>query len=89
MQIYSDIVTAMPQIKIEQISNHCSAFKEVLRLRALHYRRNRAGEQEDIDKHSLHFNARNNKSILGAVRVICRCHGILESERFYPHSLGT
>jgi len=74
-------------ILVEQISVKSPEFKEVLRLRAIAYGREEAGQEEYVDGHSLHFIVRGDFGILGALRVTCRCHGALESESFYPEWL--
>ena len=74
-------------VSIEQITTESPFFSSLLNLRADAYGREEAGHPEEIDGYSHHFIARINDEVVGALRVTCRKHGPLESERFYPQWL--
>jgi hypothetical protein len=72
---------------IEQIDVRSHLFNNVLELRRDSYKNEQAGAHDAIDDYSLHFVARSEAEVIGALRVTCRKDGPLESEKFYPQWL--
>lgn len=83
----STTFAANPLYSIEQIEITSPLFRDVLDLRAAAYRREKAGEADELDEYSLHFVACGDEGVVGALRVTCKKDGPLESDTHYPQWL--
>ena len=74
---------------LDAVSPTDAEFHDILALRHAAYGHEAASNCDDIDQYSLHFRAKTNSGIAGALRVTCRRDGPLESEPAYPSWLFT